>query len=324
MTNIMVEGADSSFSFGLSHPLTPSQPTLVKGDVNGDGNIRSNDAILALRISAGLMTPTDQQIWAADMNSDGNVRANDAILILRKSAGLAAPLKNIITKAVGRITLTLEEIRGVSGQSITVPVKVNNTDAVAGGDISITYDSSVLKAVDVLSDSETMLASNISESGKVKIAFATDKQNSKTLFNVKFDVIADKVSPLTIQAVEIYSSDAMPIDSKIVNGNFRSWAVAPERSTLLQNFPNPFNPDTWIPYQLKEDGDVKIQIYSVSGTLVRELDLGHKSAGIYTSKDRSAYWNGKNGSGEKVGSGIYFYKIQTNRFSDVKKMTILK
>lgn len=63
-----------------------------KADVNGDGKVRSNDAIMALRISAGLLEPTDEQLWAADMNDDGQVRSNDAILILRKAAGLAAPL----------------------------------------------------------------------------------------------------------------------------------------------------------------------------------------------------------------------------------------
>ncbi|MCX6112648.1 MAG: cohesin domain-containing protein [Proteobacteria bacterium] len=322
---IIVEYADSSLSFNLKPLSGKIQPTGIKGDVNGDGNIKSNDAILTLRISAGLMTPTDRQIWTADMNGDGNVRANDAILILRKAAGLGAPLKDILANAVNHVTVALGEIHGISGESITVPVKIDNTDMVAGGDICITYDSSVLMVADVSSDSGTMLASNISESGKIKIAFATmDKLNSKTLANIKFDVLTDKVSPLILQSVELYSHDATPINSEKVNGRFSSWAIAPERSALLQNFPNPFNPDTWIPYQLKEGGDVKIWIYNVSGELVRKLELGYKPAGLYTSRDRATYWDGKDELGVKVASGIYFYRIQAKGFSEVKKMIVLK
>jgi len=215
---IIVEYADSSLSFNLKPLSGKIQPTGIKGDVNGDGNIKSNDAILTLRISAGLMTPTDQQIWAADMNSDGSVRANDAILILRKSAGLGAPLKNIIAKAVNLVTVVLDEIHGLSGQSITVSVKIDNTDMAAGGDICITYDSSVLRAVSAESEHDVFIASNVSEPGKVKIAFATtDKLNSKTLVNIKFDILTDKVSPLILQSVELYSHDATPINSGKVN-----------------------------------------------------------------------------------------------------------
>lgn len=322
---IIIENADSSFSFGLSHPLASSQTNLTKGDVNEDGVIRSNDAILALRISAGFLTPTENQRWSADMNGDGQIRSNDAILILRKAAGLEAPVKDALARVARKITIALNDIRGVSGESIDVPVKVDNFDGLAGGDISIVYDNSVLKAVDVSSDSDIDFISNIDKSGNIRIAFAGyDGLKSKELFNIKFNVIADRISPLTLQNVELYRDDATPIDSTIVNGNFRSWAIAPAKSALLQNFPNPFNPETWIPYQLKEASDVKIFIYSASGQLVRKLDLEYKSAGVYSSQDRSAYWDGRNDSGEKVSNGVYFYRIQANGFSDVKKMTILK
>ena len=142
--------------------------------------------------------------------------------------------------------------------------------------------------------------------------------------NIKFDILTDKVSPLILQSVELYSYDATPINSGKVNGRFSSWAMRPERSALLQNFPNPFNPDTWIPYQLKEGSDVKIWIYNVSGELVRKLELGYKPAGLYTSRDRATYWDGKDESGVKVASGIYFYRIQAKGFSEVKKMIVLK
>ena len=93
---------------------------------------------------------------------------------------------------------------------------------------------------------------------------------------------------------------------------------------LLQNFSNPFNPDTWIPYQLAEDVDVTIRIYSAFGRLIRTLDLGHKPAGFYTDRAKAAYWDGRNEPGEHVASGIYFYIIQAGEFSATKKMVVAK
>ena len=101
-------------------------------------------------------------------------------------------------------------------------------------------------------------------------------------------------------------------------------SVVPEKTTLGQNFRNPFNPDTWIPYQLARDVNVTIRIYSIPGRLIRTLDLGRKPAGFYTTKDRAAYWDGRNEAGESVTSGIYFYQIQAGEFSATRKMTILK
>jgi len=137
-------------------------------------------------------------------------------------------------------------------------------------------------------------------------------------------VIADKVSPLSIQTAELYNADAMPINSKKINGKFTSWAMSPSNNALLQNFPNPFNPETWIPYQLKEASEVKIRIYAASGELVRDLSLGYKPAGLYVSRDRAAHWDGRNEAGERVASGLYFYTIQTGNYVATKKMVIEK
>jgi len=98
----------------------------------------------------------------------------------------------------------------------------------------------------------------------------------------------------------------------------------PEKSILLQNYSNPFNPETWIPYQLKEDNNVVIRIYSSSGSPVRTMNLGYKPAGFYEGKERAVHWDGKNEVGEKVSSGIYFYTIQTGKFNATKKMIVTK
>jgi hypothetical protein len=98
----------------------------------------------------------------------------------------------------------------------------------------------------------------------------------------------------------------------------------PKESRLLQNFPNPFNPETWIPYQLASSAPVRIYIYNIHGELVRELNVGKQEGGYYITKEQSAYWDGRNSSGEKVASGVYFYRMEAGEFRSTRKMVIMK
>ena len=101
-------------------------------------------------------------------------------------------------------------------------------------------------------------------------------------------------------------------------------ALTPKETVLLPNYPNPFNPETWIPYQLAKPADVTFTIHTVDGSLVRALDLGHQRAGIYQSRTRAAHWDGRNTQGEPVASGVYFYTFKAGDFSATRKMLILK
>ena len=98
----------------------------------------------------------------------------------------------------------------------------------------------------------------------------------------------------------------------------------PTETVLLPNYPNPFNPETWIPYQLAAPSDVSIAIYAADGKLVRTLDLGHQSVGHYDTRNRAAYWDGRNALGESVASGVYFYTFTTGEFMATRKMLIRK
>ena len=117
-------------------------------------------------------------------------------------------------------------------------------------------------------------------------------------------------------------------DLQIVPGASRNAPLAqkhlPKETALLVNYPNPFNPETWIPYQLAEPADVSLTIYDIQGGVVRDLDLGHQRAGMYHSRARAAYWDGRNAVGEPVASGIYFYTLTTGDFSATRKMLIRK
>ena len=97
----------------------------------------------------------------------------------------------------------------------------------------------------------------------------------------------------------------------------------PQQNQLLQNYPNPFNPETWIPYQLSVDSPVSVSIFDTSGALVRTLSLGIQSAGFYNSRDRAAYWDGRNDAGERVTSGLYFYQLTTPSFHQTRRPFVI-
>ena len=98
----------------------------------------------------------------------------------------------------------------------------------------------------------------------------------------------------------------------------------PTETRLLANYPNPFNPETWIPYQLSKPADVTLHIHSMNGTLMRTLALGHQSARVYRTRSRAAYWDGRNEQGETVASGVYFYTLVAGDFTATRKMLIRK
>ena len=101
-------------------------------------------------------------------------------------------------------------------------------------------------------------------------------------------------------------------------------SLTPKETALLPNYPNPFNPETWIPYQLATPADVNISIYTADGKLVRQLDLGHQPVGIYQQRSNAAHWDGKNTQGESVASGVYFYTLTAGQFSATRKMLMAK
>ena len=97
-----------------------------------------------------------------------------------------------------------------------------------------------------------------------------------------------------------------------------------QETKLLPNYPNPFNPDTWIPYQLSEASTVTVKIYDATGSLVRTINVGHKPGGYYLTRERAVYWNGRNEKGESVSSGVYFYTLNTDTYTQTRRMVIVK
>ena len=101
-------------------------------------------------------------------------------------------------------------------------------------------------------------------------------------------------------------------------------SLIPEETALLANYPNPFNPETWIPYQLAESAEVTLTIYDMNGKIARRLAIGHQTAGMYQSRSRAAYWDGRNQLGESIASGLYFYTLTADEFTATRRMLIVK
>ena len=100
--------------------------------------------------------------------------------------------------------------------------------------------------------------------------------------------------------------------------------IAPTTTRLLPNYPNPFNPETWIPFELTRAADVTVRIYGQNGSIVRTLALGPRPDGYYTGSADAAYWDGRNESGEPVASGAYLYELQADDYRAMRRMVILK
>ena len=136
------------------------------------------------------------------------------------------------------------------------------------------------------------------------------------------------ISPAVIQAwiaqARIENDGSLAFQRGIASLQRLLAVLMPAKTALLANYPNPFNPETWIPYQLSQESDVQIGIYAINGTLVRTLDLGHQSAGVYQQRTRAAYWDGRNQLGEPVASGVYFYRLTAGDFTATRKMLIRK
>ena len=191
-----------------------------------------------------------------------------------------------------------------SGQNIGAPVSA--TDANRYDDLTYTLGGTDAAAFDVGWKSGQLLT---------KAALDFETKNSYTVTVTAYDGNsgADRIT-VTINVTDV--AGAAP--------SLETSPVIPDNTALLTNFPNPFNPETWIPYQLAEPSAVTITIYDVQGRVVRTLRLGHQPAGFYQSRSKAAHWDGRNYLGEKVATGVYFYTLKAGDYMATRKLLIRK
>jgi hypothetical protein len=291
-------------------------PGCVKGDVDCNGEVDPGDAFLTLRIAVGLTEPTEAQKEAADMTNDGEVQPDDAFLVLRKAVGLIAAPPLVDSSPATPLKVRLNKIQDVNGD-VHASLTVDKPQAVGSAGVKIAYDATALSVTDVEAASQdgALLEANINTPGVIRLATASlNAFDQEVLVTVHFKTLQYDGGTVELREIKFFGLDSFPIDAVII----------PDRNLVGQNFPNPFNPETWIPYQLKDESEVTIQIYDVSGRLVRTINLGHKSPGIYVTREKAAYWNGRNDAGERMASGLYFYTLKSKSYTQTKRMLLVK
>ncbi|MFC1718889.1 FlgD immunoglobulin-like domain containing protein, partial [Candidatus Poribacteria bacterium] len=180
----------------------------------------------------------------------------------------------------------------------------------------------------------TAIVKNLSTGAVVTEAIKPGGYFAAAWADLSRNSVVESGDAIEITVVDLYGSvvsgpyvHQVTLDSirnALMNVQLRLGHIIPKESALLQNYPNPFNPETWIPYQLAEDSVVIVRIYSSTGQLIRTVDLGHKEAGSYVTKDAAVHWDGVTDAGEHVASGIYFYNIQAGGYNATRKMVVAK
>ena len=230
-------------------------------------------------------------------------------------------------------TVAIPRFRVAPGERTRVPVIVEDALGLLAGGIVVKYDTSVLRAVDVMPSSllSGYFWKHHFTDDQVRMAFAGVQplQRGGEIFYIEFEVVGgfegDEI-PLILESVDF-------VGGLTITKRHGGIEILPKETVLLPNYPNPFNPETWLPYRLSQDATVRISIYNTKGQLVRVLGVGQQSAGSYVVKSKAAYWDGKDNLGQNVASGVYFYTLQAREaipsigvreFRATRKMVILK
>jgi len=298
------------------------------GDVSGNGEITALDASLILQHSVQLINLTGSALMAADVDHDGDVTPTDASIIMQYVVELIwefpEPQQSSPSIDISNCLISLPDLVAEAGDSIDVPIRLTAKDVYAGY-FALSYDSELLKPLNV-SVTEFTKENSVeykSENGMLKISMAGSESITleEAILNISFEVLPKAAEGTT---TPIKFERASLNDFSGITKKDGSITVNPTATVLHQNYPNPFNPETWIPFKLAKDANVVVTIFDLNGKIVKTIDLGKKQVGSYMTKEKAVYWDGKNELGEHVASGIYFYSLQANNFSCVKKMLIIK
>ena len=333
-------------------PEIPGVPTgeLRGGDCNGDNAVTLEDLSL-------LAYHYNEANTAGDINGDGLVDLMD-LLILKSNFGIVGidgytPDQSEILFATGdgsnkylRFHISSNEDMSMvrPGDEFDVHVKIENADHLKGYSVGLRYDHNALQVIELddgLVREGRFLESNLDGGsalfisrvytedglvGKLDLAsYITGNghgvDGDGIVATLRFRLIGDNPGVISVHRPMVADDRGM---FNVLPADEFALRVLPQYTSLLMNYPNPSNPETWIPYELAEASDVRIEIHNSVGKLVRVLDFGYKQSGFYTSKEDAAYWDGRNEIGETVTSGVYFYTISVDGFSATRKMAVVR
>ena len=277
-------------------------------------------------------------------NTAGKIASVSSALIAKDGVTGTGPLLSVVfsAKADGYGELTLRNFQLGSNTGAVIPAGVRDlTITVESGptwDVNADGQVSILDLILVAQHMGSVASANakvdVNRDGVVSIldlilvaqhmGESTNSASPSILAVDNIDGADAVVVQAWIEQAQIEDDGSVAFQQGIAYLQSLLALLIPEETALLPNYPNPFNPETWIPYQLSEPAEVTLRIYSVNGVLIRTLALGQTPAGIYQSRGRAAYWDGRNDVGESVASGVYFYTFTTGDFTATRKLLIRK
>ena len=285
-------------------------------------NVSDIITVAAGAVSAIVVSTDDgfASVGAAGDAADGPVAGDAAYLVTASSATTIALLGDGWSNAAAGAAPIALAGYNVDGQTAVLDLQGAVVDELTG----VTREGFRVKVKNLSTKASLSKVTSVEMAEGYNMTFVDLKDGHAARIGDVLEISADSPNPLIgVQPVRHVVTVDDVKNSTIQLENLIAYEI-PAETKLLRNYPNPFNPETWIPYHLAEDADVKLTIYNVSGEVVRDIDVGHQTAAKYDSRAKAIYWDGRNRFGEQVASGVYFYSLSAGDFSATRKMVILK
>ena len=311
---------------GVSTISLSAGPNLIGLPVNAPNvtNVSTIAGLFTPPIVSTVVVSTDdgfKSVGAAGDAGDGPVMGDAAYLVTASAAGNAVLIGDGWTNSAGTSAAPIALVGyNVDNQTPVLDVHGSVVDEITG----LAREEFRVKVKNLSTKAALSSVSSIEAADGYNMTFVDLKAANAARIGDVLEISADSPNPLIgvkpvrhIVTVDDVKNSTIQLEDLIAY-------EIPAETELLRNYPNPFNPETWIPYHLSEDADVKLTIYDISGEMVRDIDVGHQTAAKYDTRAKAIYWDGRNRFGEQVASGIYFYHLDAGDFSGTRKMVILK
>ena len=302
-------GVGASMPTSRIHGSFTLSPGLL-ADVNQDGSVTSADAILVLRFAVGLIGLDEIQLVLADVNRDGNINAGDAVLTLRKAVGLIP--KPVAAWSPPRLAWGTPET--VEAGEAVVPLLFEGD--LYGGDFVVRYDGATWQPTGIRVPGQNAIWAMGSDTpGTFRFTVASTDPLERLELVLEG---ASGMPSLTLEEALVVDGAGRPVAARMSLVETQV-SILPGRYALMQNYPNPFNPQTHITYHVPGSEAVRLQLYALTGQPIRTLVDGVVSGGAHT-----VVWDGRDASGEPVGSGVYLVRLEAGDFIDSRRMMLLR